>query len=123
MRVLLVDDNDPFVAAVGRFLGAEPGVALVGRARSGPEALAMAKRLRPDVILMDLAMPGMDGLVATRQLKAIPGTPRVIVLTLHDTPDYRAAAAAAGADGFVGKADLATNLMSLLASAGREVAR
>src|SRR5688572_25635617 len=98
-RVLLVDDSRDVVDSVGRFLTTVPGLEVVGHGLSGQEGLDQADRLRPDLVLMDLAMPGMDGLEATRRLKATPGGPLVVILTLHDDDEHRAASQAAGADG------------------------
>lgn len=102
-RVLLVDDSRPLLEALGRFLAVLPGVEVVGQGCSGPEALEQAARLKPDLVLMDLVLPGMSGLEATRRLKAAPEGPLVVVMTLHDDPEHRAAALAAGADGFLDK--------------------
>src|SRR5207244_5806865 len=96
------------------FLAGEPEVEVVGRASSGRGALEQVPLLKPDLVLMDLTMPGMNGLEATRRLKARPDGPRVILLTLHDNPEYRAAAAAVQADGFVSKSDLGLHLLPLI---------
>ncbi len=105
IRVLLVDDNDAFLETVARFLADDQQIEIVGQANSGPDALEQVEHLRPDLVLMDLAMPGMSGLEATRQIKARPTGPRVIILTLYDSPEYRAAAQELGADGFVVKSE------------------
>lgn len=122
IELLLVDDSREFLAATERFLRAEPLVTVVGCARSGDEGVELARRLRPHVVLMDLVMPGMSGLEATRRIKADADPPRVIVVTLHDSAGYRAAARSAGADGFVGKSDLATALLPLIMPLHRPVA-
>lgn len=114
MRILLVDDNPLFLRLVTLLLCDRHGLELVGQACAGDEALAQVARLRPDVVLMDYAMPVMNGLEATRQLKAQPDAPRIIILTLHDSPQYRAAAAAAGADGFIAKAECGLCLIPTL---------
>jgi len=114
LRVLLVDDSPEFLESAAYFLSLQPSVKVVGRALSGPDALEMASRLRPDLVLMDWAMPEMTGLEAARRLKAQPGAPRVVILTLHDNPQYRAAAQAAGADGFISKADFGAQLPPLI---------
>lgn len=106
IKVLLVDDSERFLDSAERFLGAVERIAVVGRARSGPEAVALVERLAPDLVLMDLSMPGMSGLEATRLIKQRLGAPRVIIVSLHDGPNHLAAATAA-ADAFVGKADFA----------------
>lgn len=119
-RILLVDDSVDFLDIAERLLGREPEFEVVGRARSGQEALEKAPFLRPDLVLMDWVMPGLNGLEATRVLKAQPDAPRVVILTLYDLPEYRAAAAAARADGFVAKAEFSTQLLPLLRTLLRE---
>lgn len=114
VRILLVDDSPRFLESAERFLSAELGLAVIGSVLSGAEALEQAARLRPDLVLMDVAMPGLDGLETTQHLKAQPGPPRVIILTLYDTPKYRDAAQHAGADGFVPKADFGEKLLPLI---------
>src|SRR5947209_7676508 len=113
-RVLLVDDSVEFLDSASHFLAADPRIEIIGRACSGRGALEEVPRLKPDLVLMDLAMPEMNGLEATRQLKARPDGPRVILLTLYDDPEYRAAAAAVQADGFVSKSDLGLHLLPLI---------
>jgi DNA-binding NarL/FixJ family response regulator len=116
VRTLLVDDSTLFLDAAAAFLAGDPAVELVGRAGSGHAALDEAARLRPDLVLMDWVMPGLDGLEATRRLKARSEAPRVILLTLYENPEYREAAAGAGADAFVAKADLGRHLLPLIHS-------
>ena len=103
MRVLLVDDDPLFLESAARLLAAEAGFTVVGRARSGRQAMDMAASLRPDLVLMDVEMPGMDGLETTRRLKARASAPRVLLVSIYDSEARRRAAAAAGADGYVGK--------------------
>ncbi|MEI6669006.1 MAG: sugar phosphate nucleotidyltransferase [Acidobacteriota bacterium] len=114
VRVLLVDDSPHFIESAERFFADELGVDVVGSALSGAEALDLVARLHPDLVLMDVAMPGMDGLEATQRIKALAASPRVIILTLYDTPKYREAAHRAGADGFVPKADFGEKLLPLI---------
>ena len=113
IRVLLVDDNLGFLEAMTRFLAREQ-LDIVGRSHNGSEALGDVDRLKPDLVLIDIAMPHMNGLEATRRIKARPGAPRVVILTLHDNPAYLAEAQAAGADGFVAKTQLGAQLMPLV---------
>jgi glucose-1-phosphate adenylyltransferase len=113
-RILLVDDSPHFIESAERFLSEELGITVVGSALSGQDALEQISRLQPDLVLMDVAMPGMDGLETTQQIKAMPSPPRVIILTLYDTPKYREAAQQAGADGFVPKADFGEKLLPLI---------
>lgn len=109
IRVLLVDDQDLVRAGLRVILQSEPGIEVVGEARDGAEAVALASELRPDVICMDVQMPGVDGLEATRRIRALeadaPGDaaehPGVLVLTTFDRDDYLFAALQAGASGFL----------------------
>ena len=116
LRILLADDSPHFLELAERFLTTYPWVEIVGHAHSGQEAREQAQCLRPDLVLMDMTMPGMNGLEATRQIKALPDAPCVVMLTLHDSQPYRTAAQAAGADGFVTKSDLGTHLLPVIHS-------
>jgi DNA-binding NarL/FixJ family response regulator len=109
-RAVVVDDHPKLLTIAARLLASIPGVEVVGEATSGQAALEAVDRLRPDLVLMDLTMPGMDGLEATRRLVARPDAPEVIIMTVHDLPQYRDAALAAGARRFVAKAELAEQL-------------
>ncbi|MDF9716394.1 response regulator transcription factor [Nocardioides sp. ChNu-153] len=101
VRVLVVDDDPLVRSALGLMLGGRPDVEVVGEARDGREGTSMAASLRPDVILMDIRMPEVDGLEATTAIHSRPDPPRVIVLTTFDADDYVLGALAAGADGFL----------------------
>lgn len=113
LRILLVDDNRRFLEAVRRFLTRE-SFEIVGQALSGVAALEQVAHLHPDLVLMDMAMPQMDGLEATRRIKARPNPPRIIMLTLHDNPAYATEAKAVGADGFVAKSEFGTQLLPVI---------
>jgi DNA-binding NarL/FixJ family response regulator len=115
-RVLLVDDEAAFRAQLRRIL-TDYGVDVVGEAGSGQQALEFADRLRPDVVLMDLRMPGMDGITATRLLlEALPST-RVIVLSAYDDPTLRSGAARAGAFAYLPKGCRASEIVEVIARA------
>jgi DNA-binding NarL/FixJ family response regulator len=114
LRILLVDDNAQFLESAARALTAVPSIEIAGRALSGHEALEQVTQLQPDLVLMDVAMPNMNGLEATRHIKARPNAPRVVILTLHDAPEYRAAAEAVGADDFVSKAEFDAQVLPLI---------
>ncbi|UOY03252.1 response regulator [Blastococcus sp. PRF04-17] len=112
VRVVIADDHDLLRDGVTAILGADPGIEVVGEASSGPSAVAAAAALAPDVVLMDVEMPGGDGLTATRQiLDRCPGT-RVLVLTTFDLDEYVLAALRAGASGFLLKTTPAPALVS-----------
>lgn len=101
IRVVAVDDDPLVRSALSLMLGGQPDLDLVGEAADGVAGVAMARELRPDVVLMDIRMPRLDGLSATRELHARPDPPRVIVLTTFDADDQVVGALAAGADGFL----------------------
>jgi DNA-binding NarL/FixJ family response regulator len=111
IRVLLVDDQALLRVGFAMVLSAEADIEVVGEAGDGAKGVAMAEALRPDVVLMDVRMPGMDGIEATRRIvSALPET-KVVVLTTFDLDEYAFAALRAGASGFLLKdvrpADLA----------------
>lgn len=122
IRVLLVDDNPAFSRAAKAFLNSQPRLEVVGCATSAVQAMDLVAELKPDLVLMDVVMPGMNGLEATRQIKRDAAAPKIIVVTLHQAAAYRLSATAAGADGFVAKDNLVTDLPPLINSlfAGRE---
>ncbi len=103
IRTVIVDDSAFFVESIELFLNEVEGFEIVGVAETGAEGVRRVGRLKPDLVLMDVRMPGMDGLEATARIKARSGAPVIIILTLNDSAEARAAPLAAGADGFVGK--------------------
>jgi DNA-binding NarL/FixJ family response regulator len=116
VRILLVDDSPEFLDSAAGFLSANPQLDIVGRALSGHEALDQVGMLCPDLVLMDISMPGINGIEATRSLKTLRAATRVIILTMHDNAEYRAAAALAKADGFIMKSEFGTQLLPLISS-------
>lgn len=103
VRVLVVDDQALVRRGFGMILGSEPDIEVVGEASDGRAALDAAAALAPDVVLMDVRMPEMDGIEATARLSATPGVdgPKVLILTTFDLDDYVYAALRAGASGFL----------------------
>ncbi len=101
IRVLVVDDERLLRTGFTMILRSEPDLEVVGEAADGLEAETAAAELRPDVISMDIRMPGLDGLEATRRIMATPNPPRVLVLTTFDLDHYVYSALAAGASGFL----------------------
>lgn len=114
LSLMLVDDNSDFLAAAQLYLSTYPGVEVKATANSGEEALNLSKQLSVDLVIMDLSMPGMGGLEATRRIKAIPRAPKVIVATLENAGPYEEAARIAGADGFVSKAEFSAQMIPLI---------
>lgn len=116
LRILLVDDNKVFLTAVSKFLARLPGADVVAQAQNGPDALHMAAQLQPDLVLLDIAMPGMDGLEVVRAMQAWPRPPCRVLLSMHDGAGYRAAALEAGAMALVGKGDFVADLLPIIES-------
>lgn len=99
--VLLVDDDPLVRSALALMLGGQSDIEVVGEAGDGHEGVRLAQQLRPDVVLMDIRMPRLDGLGATRELLTHTDPPRVIVLTTFDADEHVVEALASGADGFL----------------------
>ncbi|MFE4872023.1 response regulator [Streptomyces sp. NPDC056682] len=101
VRVLLVDDQPLMLVGLGILIGSTSDLEVVGEAGDGREAVRLVRELRPDVVVMDIRMPGMDGIEATRQATAEPDPPKVLVLTTFDDDEYVYGALRAGASGFL----------------------
>jgi DNA-binding NarL/FixJ family response regulator len=116
IRILLADDQAMVRQGFGALLNAQQGMAVVGEATNGEEAVRACREVRPDVVLMDVRMPVMDGLEATRRLLSQPGVadhrPRVLMLTTFDLDDYVYEALRAGASGFLLKDATADDLVA-----------
>jgi DNA-binding NarL/FixJ family response regulator len=100
-RLLIADDHDLVRDGYQRMLDREPDLEVIGEARNGREALELCRELRPDLVLMDVRMPEMDGLAATRAIKVELPQISVLVVTTYDNPDYLFEAVEAGAAGYV----------------------
>jgi DNA-binding NarL/FixJ family response regulator len=101
VRVLICDDQPLVRAGVRTLLGTQPDIEVVGEAGDGAAAVAASARLRPDVVLMDVRMPGTDGITATGRIARDDRSPRVLVLTTFDQDEYVFDALASGASGFL----------------------
>jgi DNA-binding NarL/FixJ family response regulator len=101
IRILIADDQSLVRTGFRLILSGEPGIEVVGEARDGAEATALAAELEPDVVLMDVRMPDVDGIEATRRIVVDEGSPRVLVLTTFDLDDVVYDALRAGASGFL----------------------
>ncbi len=112
VRILLADDHEVVRQGLRRLLEAQPGWEICGEAAAGREAVELAKRLKPDVVVLDFSMPGLNGTEATRQiLKELPKT-EVLILTMHSSEPLMREALEAGARGYVLKSDASRDLVS-----------
>ncbi len=119
IRVLLVDDHDVVRIGLRALLERAPGIEVVGEASDGEQALARCAELNPDVVVMDLAMGGVDGLSATRQLSRRTQPPRVLALTMHEEEDYLIPALEAGASGYLVKSAASVDLVEAIRAVAR----
>ncbi|MDE2763939.1 MAG: response regulator transcription factor [Gemmatimonadota bacterium] len=119
MRVLLVDDHKVVRAGLRALLESTGRIQVVGEAASGEEAVNMARTLEPDIVIMDLGMPGMGGVQATRHITETGLEARVLVLTIHDEDEFLVPALNAGAAGFLNKSVADTGLMGALEALAR----
>lgn len=103
VRILVVDDNEALRDAVGRLVKSVPGLEVCGEAENGREAIKKTIDLQPDVVLMDIAMPDVNGLEATRQLRKVAPRSEVLVFTEHESRHAMRAAMDAGARGYLAK--------------------
>lgn len=114
VSAIIIDDNQEFLDFAEAYIESIGGIRVIAKASTGEEGLEYARNLRPDLALVDLAMPGMNGFSVTRELKALPSPPVVIVVTMYDDDEYRKEAKEAGADAFVTKAELDLKLASVI---------
>ncbi len=115
LKILLADDNKIFLTSVKSVLAMISQAEIVGDAHNGTQALEMAQQLQPDLVLLDIVMPGMTGLDVARIMKTWPSSPKVVFLSLHDNVFYRAAARELGAVALVGKANFVIELLPVIA--------
>jgi DNA-binding NarL/FixJ family response regulator len=111
INTLIADDDYLFRITVRRLLEQAPEVSVVGEANDGEEAIQLAQELQPDLVLMDISMPRLDGLEATRRIKAERPNTKVIILTVHQEEAYRKAAGECRADAFLTKKTVGSQLL------------
>ena len=114
IRLMLVDDHDVVRTGLRSFLETQPGMEVVAEARDGNEAVQRAQQLLPHIILMDITMPHMDGLEATRKIKALCPDALVLTLTVHEDKQYFMEMLAAGASGYITKQAAADELVAAI---------
>jgi DNA-binding NarL/FixJ family response regulator len=114
VRTVLVDDHHGIRAELAARLGQHRTVEIVGEAENGQQAVEMTRTLRPDLVVMDINMPELDGMAATRSIKALPDAPRVILVSFESERWGEAAARQSGADGFCDKVHVARDLFPII---------
>jgi CheY-like chemotaxis protein len=114
IRTVIVDDSEFFLDSLEYYLTTVPFVEVVARASSGVEAIQKIRHCKPDLVFMDLRMPGMDGLSATRAIKKLKGAPAVIIVSINGHDEYGSIAEEAGAEAFVCKRDFAEKAIPLI---------
>ncbi|MFN8637136.1 MAG: response regulator transcription factor [Chloroflexota bacterium] len=119
IRVILADDHPILRSGLRLLLGAEPDLEVVGEANNGVEAVEQTTRLRPDVVVMDIAMPGMSGLEATRRISQLETGARVLILTVHAEEQYLLPVVQAGGSGYVLKSQADTELLEAIRAVHR----
>lgn len=115
VRTMIADDNREFRQALKSFLTSVPKLALVGEAASGDEALEMVGQTEPDLLILDLMMPGCSGVDVLLRLERRVRRPKIIMLTLHSADEYRAVTISHGADEYVCKSNLVADLPPAIA--------
>ncbi|MDO5287524.1 MAG: response regulator transcription factor [Actinomycetia bacterium] len=119
VRLLVVDDHPVVCSGIVQLLQPEPGIEVVAAAGDGEQAVALAAEVEPDVVLMDLRMPGTGGVEATRRVRALPNPPRVVILTTYETDADVARAVAAGAIGYLLKDSTREQIASAVRTAAQ----
>jgi len=114
IHILLADDHTILRAGLKMMLNAQPDMEVVGEAHDGHQAIAEAQRLQPDIVLMDITMPDMNGIEATRHIKKVLPEVKVLVLTMHENDEYIFQALRAGASGYILKEAADTELITAI---------
>ena len=112
--ILTADDDQRFLEIVKCHLEKDPDLSIVGQATDGEQAIRLARELQPDVVLMDISMPRLNGLEATRRIKTEQPNTKVVILTNYDEEPYRKAAAESNADSFLCKKTLRMTLLPMI---------
>ena len=120
IRVLLADDHGVLRAGLRALLDAEPDIRVVGEAETGEEAVERAREMEPDIVVMDLSMPGKGGLEATKEVVALDQATRVLVLTMHTEEEYLLPVLEAGGSGYVRKTSADEDLTRAIRTVARD---
>ena len=112
VRILLVDDFEPFRSMVSSMLEGQPGLQVVGLASDGPEAVKQGEMLQPDLILLDIGLPKLNGIEAAQQIRLVSPQSIILFLSANTSPDVARAALYTGARGYVLKVDVVAELLT-----------
>jgi DNA-binding NarL/FixJ family response regulator len=110
-RIMIVDDNAPVRAGIRALLTSRSSFEICGEAASGREAVEKVQELHPDLLVLDYLMPGMNGLEAAREIRSLAPDVRIVMFTMHESPEFAALAEQAGADAVVTKSGSALSLI------------
>src|SRR5437868_11538006 len=121
LRILIADDHDVVRRGLRSLLRSRPGWDVCGEASDGCEAIEKAKELRPDVIVLDVSMPTMNGLDAARRLRAEVPQSEILILTQHESREMMHEAMKAGAKGYVVKSDISRDLLTAIENVGQHL--
>ena len=113
-KILVADDNESFRKGFVNYLNSQKGLSVVGEASDGYEALTLSTRLRPDIIMMDIAMPKIDGITSARMIKRKYPDINIVIVTMYDEEAYRKLMEKLPVDGFISKASLSADLFEVL---------
>jgi DNA-binding NarL/FixJ family response regulator len=116
-KVFIVDDDPEFRRFLKEFLSDQPGLKIVGEAADGKQALEKVKKIKPDLVLLDIRMPGMDDFSASRLLKRIMPDLQIIIMTIFDDLEYQESVVENGAFGYIVKSNLTRDLMPAIRAA------
>ena len=119
VRVLIADDHRLFAEALEAVLSSEPRIEVVGRASDGGEAVELARRLEPDLVILDISMPVMDGFETAAALEGLQPSPAVLMLTGSNSPDDIDRARRTGAKGYITKDAIAASLVDAILDAAK----
>jgi len=116
LRVILVDDNENFLETLSRYVKTFPNIEVAGKAGTGEEAVHLCRNLEPDLVLMDIKMPGLNGFETARMIKLLNNPPRILLLSFNDDPEYRIESINSGADGYLAKSEINSGLLRQISS-------
>jgi DNA-binding NarL/FixJ family response regulator len=114
LKVLIVDDNETFRTDLKEFLDHQDGVDIIAEASNGQDAIYFTHSLHPDLVLLDISLPGMSGIEVAREIKEFFHDTRIVFVTIHEEKTYQAIAETLGADGFVCKSSMKKDLPRVL---------